>query len=620
MHYRCNQLLRWLLALQLCMGLAVAAELPANGDIQTTSIAQIQQASNTLDKVRQSLDDADTSETLQTLSEKALQSKRDADNAVTALEPLLKQIDARIAQLGPVAEGSEESPELSLQRKDLAQQHSELDSALKRGKLLSMEAKQTTDSIEKIRTQQFNAQIARKVASPLSPSLWKQFAEHLPTDLQRIAALTRQGRTSFNAAIAEHGWSATLTGIALALFVMFPLRIGLRYAGRKFASSERAPNGRLRRTGLAVWMLVVGTALPGLASLVFIESLRSIDAIAPRLQTVADAWIQSSFVAAFFLSVSACLLVPKRPTWRLLNIDDIAAPALTRFAWGAAGLTWFSMMLNAVDIAARTSAVSSVALDGLIALIYAVLIMSVLMVINKQRKRQQLAEREKAAHHGDDYRPAATSRWLMLAWLGGHLTVLAALIAALIGYLNFSVFAATQMVWITVVVLATSLLMKFADDVFTWLCSSESRIGQGFDRQRITSLAAKYHPTSKWQLGLELLQADGRHYADAYREREGGFVALVQYGELDERKAGSFASWLRYYDQPSASVLYPTMDADTGFFRRKGFRGWGARTDYVITPGLVCAVEGFRLENRRESPLLRRMHEYILGTSITAYF
>lgn len=27
------------------------------------------------------------------------------------------------------------------------------------------------------------------------------------------------------------------------------------------------------------------------------------------------------------------------------------------------------------------------------------------------------------------------------------------------------------------------------------------RIGQGFDRQRIASLTAKYHPTSKWQLG-----------------------------------------------------------------------------------------------------------------------
>ena len=62
------------------------------------------------------------------------------------------------------------------------------------------------------------------------------------------------------------------------------------------------------------------------------------------------------------------------------------------------------------------------------------------------------------------------------------------------------------------------------------------------------------------------------------------------------------------------------MDADAGFFRREGLRGWGARTDYVITPGLVCAVEGFRLENRSKGAQLRAMHEYILGTSVTAYF
>ena len=44
------------------------------------------------------------------------------------------------------------------------------------------------------------------------------------------------------------------------------------------------------------------------------------------------------------------------------------------------------------------------------------------------------------------------------------------------------------------------------------------------------------------------------------------------------------------------------------------------RTDYVIAPGLSCAVEGFRLENRSEGALVRNMHEYILGTSVTAYF
>ena len=479
MQNTCIRILRWLAVLSLSLGIALAAEPSASVvDAQTASLQQLEQASSALDAVHKALDDADSSETLQALSDKALQSKRDADSAATALEPLLKQLDARIAQLGAVVQGSEESPELTQQRKDLSQQHSDLDSAIKRAKLLSVEAKQAGDNIEKIRTQQFNAQIARKVASPLSPSLWKQFASDLPTDLQRIHGLVRQGQSSFGAAIEKNGWKVPMLGALAALILMFPLRIWLRRLGRNFAASERAPNGRLRRSGLAVWMLVVGTVLPGLASLVFIECLRSIDAIAPRLQLVADAWIKGSFVAAFFLSVSASLLVPRRPTWRLLNIDDEAAPKLTRLAWGAAALTWFSMMLNAVNIAARTSAVTSVALDGLIALTYAGLIMSVLLVINKQRQRQQIIDLEKAAQHGDEHRPATTSNWLMFAWVGGHLTVLAALIAALIGYLNFSVFVATQMVWITVVVLATTLLMKFADDFFAWLTSPESRIGQ----------------------------------------------------------------------------------------------------------------------------------------------
>lgn len=483
-----SHLLRWLLALQLCLfawtGAAQAADSQVLAEAQTAPQEQIQAAAAALDKVRQSLDDADAAETLQSLSERALKSKRDADAAVTALEPLLKQLDARIAQLGPKTEETEESAEITRQRKDLGQEHNDLDSAIKRGKLLSVEAAQTADSIEKMRTQQFNAEIASKSASPLSPALWKQFAELLPLDLQRISALARQGQAAFHQAVETHGWGAPLRGLLIALLLMFPLRMGLRHLGYRYAASEHAPDGRLRRTGLAVWLLLVGTVLPGLASLVFIEQLRTIDAVAPRLQSVADAWIKASFVAAFFLSVSASTLVPKRPSWRLLAIDDLAAPTLTRYAWGAAFLTWFAMMLNAVDVAARTSVVSTVALDGLIALGYVALIMAVLVTITQQRQRLAVPDSPHEAKHAhgkaqatEGGRPVQRSNWLMLAWLGGHCTVLAALVAALLGYLNFAVFVATQMVWITVVVLATSLLMKFADDLCTWLFSPDSRMG-----------------------------------------------------------------------------------------------------------------------------------------------
>lgn len=65
-----------------------------------------------------------------------------------------------------------------------------------------------------------------------------------------------------------------------------------------------------------------------------------------------------------------------------------------------------------------------------------------------------------------------------------------------------------------------------------------------------------------------------------------GFVAALTYGHLDERQKGSYEACIRYYDQPSASILYHTMDGDTTFFRHMDFRGWGARLDYILCPGL----------------------------------
>ncbi|WP_204128467.1 hypothetical protein, partial [Pseudomonas ogarae] len=89
-----------------------------------------------------------------------------------------------------------------------------------------------------------------------------------------------------------------------------PLRLWLRALGRRFAASERAPDGRLRRSGLAVWLLLVGTLLPGLAAVALVESLDAIGAIPPRLQSVAQTFEVATFVAAFIAALSACLLVP----------------------------------------------------------------------------------------------------------------------------------------------------------------------------------------------------------------------------------------------------------------------------------------------------------------------
>lgn len=146
------------------------------------------------------------------------------------------------------------------------------------------------------------------------------------------------------------------------------------------------------------------------------------------------------------------------------------------------------------------------------------------------------------------------------------------------------------------------------------------RAGLGFDRQRILQWRGLYQFRPDFRTSLELLRAWGRHEADRYSQSETGFVASIIYGRLDERKQGSYEAWLRYYDQPSSTILYHTMDADTTFFRRMGFRGWGLRLDYVLRPGLIWAVEGFSLKNCHDATYTASFHEYVIGTSLTAYF
>ena len=361
-------------------GIAWAA--PDAGSAATlTPQARIEKASRALDAVKRAVNDADAQETLKTLVDQASQAQRDAEASVQALQPDLEALDARIALLGPVPEGGEDQ-DIARQRKALDKQRSDLNSDIARGKLLAEDARQQSESIEKMRAQLLGEQLGRKVASPLSPTLWREFAQHLPDDLSRLQSLGQQARDGLvrsyevrnelltylqedslltrwvmpdapghrlSRATAKHGWTVPLAGAVMALLMVFPLRLWLRHLGRRYAASERAPAGRVRRTGLAVWLLLVGTLLPGLAAKLLVGSLDAISAIAPRLVSVADTFVVATFIAAFIAALAACLLVPTRPSWRLLDIDDLAAVRLRRFAWGAAWLTWLTMLLREIN-------------------------------------------------------------------------------------------------------------------------------------------------------------------------------------------------------------------------------------------------------------------------------
>ncbi len=468
------------LALLLCTAFLLSAPVLAQ-DEDPTPKQQLADIDSRLKEVERKRGDAEAIETLAMLSENASQARRDAEALEKALRPQLDRISEQLAQLGTPAEGTTEPPELAAQRRTITKQRDGLAASVAQAKTSAVRAQQLATDIDQQRAAQRTEELGQKVASPLSPALWSKVAERLPIDIARVAPLAKQGRDTLSAAVRANGWGTPLLGLAAALVMMFPLRLWLRRLGRRFAASERAPDGRLRRSGLAMWLLLVGTLLPGYAVVVFIASLNAIGAIAPRLQNVADGVEQATFAAAFIAALSACLLVPKRPSWRLLNLDDTAALKLRKYAWGAAALAWLSTVLVAIDQATRTSDVTTVALDGVIALTYLGLIMAMLVTLARLHRRQTAEAEAKLEAQADGLTvstPVRRSSWLVLARVAGNIAVVAAIIATLLGYVNFAKFVNQQLIGGSIVVLAATLLFKFVDDLSTWMLNADSKVGQ----------------------------------------------------------------------------------------------------------------------------------------------
>ncbi|AWH55050.1 DUF3772 domain-containing protein [Stenotrophomonas sp. ESTM1D_MKCIP4_1] len=468
------------LSLLLWAALLLAAPVLAQDDDPTPK-QQLAKIESSLKDVARKREDAEATETLAMLSEAASQARRDAEALDKSLQPQLDQVNEQLTQLGPAPDGTTELPELATQRRNLTRQRDALAASIAQAKASAVRASQLATDIDKQRTAQRTEELGQKVDSPLSPSLWRKVADQLPVDIARVTPLGAQGRDALATALRNEGWGTPLLGLLAALVMMFPLRLWLRALGRRFAASERAPDGRLRRSGLAMWLLLVGTLLPGYAVAVFIASLNAIGGIAPRLQTVAEGVQHATFAAAFIAALSACLLVPKRPSWRLLNLDDTAALKLRKYAWGAAALAWLSTVLVAIDRATRTSDVTTVALDGVIALTYLGLIMAMLVTLARLHRRQTAEAEAKLEAQADGVGtvvPVRRSSWLVLARVAGNIAVTAAIIATLLGYVNFAKFVNQQLIGGTIVVLAAMLLFKFVDDLCTWLLNADSKVGQ----------------------------------------------------------------------------------------------------------------------------------------------
>ncbi|WP_076073159.1 DUF3772 domain-containing protein [Sphingomonas montana] len=463
--------------LLIALFLILAAPAAAQVTVRTTAAeGALAIATAELKRVDAAFDASASAEVQAALRDRAAAVKARADAAVTQLTPELALIDARIAELGP-RPATAEAADITAQRRTLIASHATVDGAIKRGRLLSVEAAQLADEIAGARAEQFGERVSARVASPLSPALWAAIWRDLPRDGRRVVRFADDSGAVFGRALTGRKAWMMLVGLVLAGLIAFPLRLWLRRAGRAYAINS-APGSRARRTGLALWFLLVGTLANALALAVLVLGLRWAGALGPRADMLATSLQVGGSVAGFVVALCGCLLLRRQPSWRLLAIGDTAAQALHPWGWAAGLALMTDAVVNAGSRIVGLSTSARVAGEGVTALAYAALIGGVLVTIARLRAaRDDGRAGDGRAGGGTDAeapRGAAITLVLLAAWG----VVVVALAAILLGYVPFALFVMRQTLWIAVVAGAVTLLLAGIDDIVTTLLSSGSRLGR----------------------------------------------------------------------------------------------------------------------------------------------
>ena len=375
----------------------------------------------------------------------------------------LAAIDARIAELG--AAGAAEAPEVRRQRADLAAQRLTLDAAVKRARVLDVEAAQLRTELQRKEAQQFGARMARRSTSPLTPGFWGAVIGAFDGDTGRIGKFYADGERQARAKGGDRRILFAVVGLIFAGLLLGPGRRGALQLGKRYLIND-APDIGIRRSSYALWAVFVGTVAPLLAALSLVGGATLSQLPPPNWSSLLTAFVSTLSFAAFTAAVFGALLMRSQPSWRVAPIPDAVAERLRPLSWILAGITFATGMLEAFNSAVGASDAALAASHVVEAAGSILLIGGALVALGRIHAAE--ADAPDAAKGSAGLSALALALWLVL---------LVSAIALAIGYIELSNFLLTMTVWAAVVCGFAYLLMASIDDLATGIFNRNSRLG-----------------------------------------------------------------------------------------------------------------------------------------------
>ncbi len=446
-----------LMAVLACLWLLLASPLQAQPSDEAVAKATLDTARRNVSAIQKAIDTATTDSELSRLRAVAQAARAEGETALVPLTAALESVQARLGQLGPLAAGSKESPDVAAQRAALERSRSELDAQVKLSRLLTVEAEQATAEIASRRRQQFQARLGERTASILGPNFWSEVRQDLPQDAARLAALGREVTTALRAA---PGWMMATVPLALAL--IFALHWWLGGLLMRLTST-RVPPSRLRRSLRALTVIGLTVATVALVTATIGSLFSTPDDVAGLLPKLGAIIFGAVCFGAYIAGLGHALLSPGRPSWRLSTLPDKAAQGMRWFPLQLAVLIAFVIISERMASLLNTSLAMTVAINCVTQL--AIGMALTLSIVRGERLRR---EAENDPEHPEALRrPAWVAVLIGAAWF----LLAGSLLCLLAGYVSFGSFVIKQVVWTMIVVFTAYLLAVFTDDCFKALLS-----------------------------------------------------------------------------------------------------------------------------------------------------
>ncbi|WP_448682245.1 DUF3772 domain-containing protein [Pseudomonas nicosulfuronedens] len=421
--------------------------------------AGVDQLSDRLELIRQRVSADSDDGLLSNLRQSALAVQARAEQNASDIGTALARTEDQLKVLGPVTPNEAET--LTRQRNDLTDAQKDLQKQLERANQLDKNAQDLAAQIVNLRRSQFNSQIATRYPPPLSPRFWSSLIRPTDDDLSRLQSMREQIGDAFATTWrAEHRWPFIASLLAAAL-LWIPGRRLLEQLLTK-AMIRWIPVGRLRRSALAVAVsLATIVTLGGGATLIH-EGLNWHEQLSGNMANLGDQMLSLVIFCTFTAGLGRALLAVQRPSWRLPDLPDPVATALSPFPWLMA---WLLLVLGTVDRINSSSGASlalTVAVNGITALTTALLYG---IALYRYRGARRAAE---------GHETSALAGILVLAML---VTVLLIVLALVTGYLSLAYFFAGKLLWASVVCASGYLLTTLFVDLCEVLLSPKQPIG-----------------------------------------------------------------------------------------------------------------------------------------------